>query len=140
MRKHTPLRTVMAEICAAMAADKPLAGEGLVHQTEQRHAVSREPDQRAPDRQSDDEGAGPVDRIDHPAIFSVRIERAELFSQNSVVGIGFREPRADRGLSVAVGDRDGIEEIASFMVNREACPEMRQYDRPGPVGEAVGRG
>ena len=55
-------------------------------------------------------------------------------------GIGFGEASRDGGLGVAIGGGDGIEEIAAFMVNGLACPEMRQYDRPRAIGERVGRG
>jgi hypothetical protein len=43
----------------------------------------------------------------------------------------------DRHLGSAVGGGHGIEEIASFMVNDEACAEMRQNDRAGPVCEGM---
>ena len=51
------------------------------------------------------------------------------------VGRGKRIP--DGGLGGKVGGGDRIEQGAAFVVNREGCPEMRQYDRTGLVGEGV---
>ena len=47
-------------------AGEALAGERLGHHAENRDAVLEEADQRAPDRQAGDEGAGAVDRVEHP--------------------------------------------------------------------------
>ena len=47
---------------------------------------------------------------------------------------------ADGGLGEEVGGGYRIEQRATLVVNRKACPEMRQYDRTGPVGKGVGRG
>ena len=70
-RAHRLGRAAMTEEGFALAAPETLAGEGLVHQAEQRYAVTGQPDQRAPKRQAEDEGAGAVDRIDDPAILGV---------------------------------------------------------------------
>ncbi len=47
-------------------AEVDLAGEGLRHQAGDGPAVDGEADQRAPDRDAGDEGAGAVDRVDDP--------------------------------------------------------------------------
>ena len=47
-------------------------------------AVAREADQRAPDRQAGDEGAGAVDRVEHPDVFRVGPLGAELLAQDAV--------------------------------------------------------
>jgi hypothetical protein len=54
--------------------------------------------------------------------------------------VGGAERIPDRGLGGKVGGSDRIEQGAAFVFNREACPEMRQYDRTGLVGEGVGGG
>ena len=55
-------------------------------------------------------------------------------------GIGGGDAFPDGIFGLAVGGRDRIEQIASFMVNSLICPEMRQYDRTGPVGKLVSGG
>ena len=65
-----------------------------------------------------------------------RRSRAELLADDAVRGMELcGKASADGGFGVAVGVGDRIEQIASFMVNRAACPEMRQYDRAGLVGQ-----
>ena len=63
-----------------------LAGEGLVHQAEHRRRPVQQPDQRAPQRRADDEGAGAVDRIDDPVVAALGRVRAELLADDAVVG------------------------------------------------------
>ena len=77
----------MAEEGLALAAKEALADEWLVHQTKQGLAASREPDQSAPQRLADDEGARAVDRIDDPAILGIGAQRAELLADDAVRGI-----------------------------------------------------
>ncbi len=57
-----------------------------------------------------------------------------------MIGLRTDESIPNGGLGDAVGHRDGVKKIASFMVNRESCPEMRQNDRSCLVGESVGGG
>src|SRR6476659_136577 len=127
----------MAEIALPFPAPVALAGEGLVHQAEQRAALAHKPDQRPPQGLADDEGSGPVDRIDDPAIVGVGRGRSELLPDNAMGRVGRGERIPDGGLGGEVGGGDRIEQGAAFVVNREGCPEMRQYDRTGPVGEGV---
>ena len=54
--------------------------------------------------------------------------------------VGGGEGIPDGALGLPVGCRDRIEQIASFMVNFLICPEMRQYDRTGPVSKLVSGG
>ncbi len=63
---------------ARAIAGKALAGEGLGHHAEQRLALAQKADQRAPHRQAGDEGAGAVDRIEHPDEFRVRRARCQI--------------------------------------------------------------
>ncbi len=95
------------------------------------------PIRRSPERLADDEGARPVDRIDDPTIVGIGAQRAILLSEDAVRGIDLGKRFSDRHFGGAVGGRHRIEEIASFMVNDEACPEMRQNNRAGPVGEGM---
>ena len=93
-----------------------------------------------PKRLADDEGAGAVDRIDHPAIFTFPPDCAEFLADDAVLGIGLGKDRPQRCLGREVGRGNGIEFAASFMVNGTAGPEMRQYDLSRPVGKTVGGG
>ncbi len=131
---------VMTEKGFALSAPEALAGEGLVHQAEQRGAATGQPDKGAPKRQAENEGAGAVDRVDDPAIFGVAPEGAEFFANDAVGRVGLGNSGTDRCFGGTVGRGHRIEDIASFMVNGTACPEMRQYDRAGLVGQGLGRG
>src|SRR5512144_610490 len=107
----------MAEIALPLPAPEALAGEGLVHEAEQRHAVPHEPDQRSPQRLADDEGAGAVDRIDDPAIVGVERGRSELLTDNAVGRVGGGECIPNGGLGGKVGGGDWIEQGAAFVLN-----------------------
>ena len=120
-----------------LAAKEALANEWLIHETKQGLAASLEPDQSSPERLADDKGARAVDRIDDPTIIGISAQRAVLLTDDAVRGIDLGERFPDRHFGGAVGGRNRIEEIASFMVNDEACPEMRQNNRAGPVGEGM---
>ena len=47
---------------------------------------------------------------------------------------------SDGGLGGDVRGSDRVEQGAALMVNGEARPKMRQYDRTSTVGERVGGG
>ena len=123
-----------------LPAPEALAGEGLVHQAKQRCPVPEEADKGAPQRLADDEGAGAVDRIDDPAIVGLGPARAELLADDAVRRVGLGDRLSDGGFGGDVGGSDRVEQGAAFMVNGEARPEMRQYDRTSTVGERVGGG
>ena len=80
-----------------------------------------EPDQRAPERQAEDEGAGAVDRIDHPAIVGIA-RGARRTPRRGCRGPGRRRQAHPgwRASASPVGGGDRIEQIASFMVNGAA--------------------
>jgi hypothetical protein len=86
---------------------------------------------------ADNEGARAVDRVDDPTIIGIGAQRAILFPDDAVGGIDFGKRFPDRHFGGAVGGRNRIEEIASFVVNDEACPEMRQNNRASTVGEGM---
>ena len=127
----------MAEEGFALTREESLASEGLIHQTKEWNAATRQADQCSPQREAEDEGTGAVDRIDHPAIVGIAPGRAELLANDAVTRTGVCQRFPNRGLRCTVGRGDRIEKIASFMVNREGCPEMRQNDRAGSVGQSV---
>ena len=103
-----------------LPAPEALAGEGLVHEAEERCAVADEADQGAPERLADDEGAGAVDRIDDPAIVGLGPARAELLADDAVRRMGVGDRVSDGGLGSNVCGSDGIEQGAALMVNGEA--------------------
>ena len=65
-------------------AGEQLAEIGLVHQAAHRRAVMGQADQGAPGRQAGDEGAGPVDGVEHPDALGVEVLRAELLAEDAV--------------------------------------------------------
>ena len=103
-----------------LPAPEALAGEGLVHQAEQRCPVPEEADQGAPERLADDEGAGAVDRIDDPAIVGLGPARAELLADDAMRRVGVGDRLSDGGLGGNVRGGDGIEQGAALVVNGEA--------------------
>ena len=64
--------------------------------------------------------------------------RSELLPDDAMGRVGGGKRRPDGGLGGKVGGGDRIEQGAAFVVNRQRCPEMRQYDRTGMVGEGMG--
>jgi len=65
-------------------------------------------DQRAENRKAGDEGAGAVDRIDHPGVVSAGVVFAQFLAKDSVIGIGLDDEVADRLFGLAVGAGDGL--------------------------------
>ena len=110
----------VAEVALRLPAPEALAGEGLVHEAEQRCAVPEEADKGAPQRLADDEGAGAVDRIDDPAIVGLGPARAELLADDAVRRMGVGDRLSDGGLGGNVRGGDRIEQGAALVVNGEA--------------------
>ena len=79
-------------------------------------------------------------RVDDPAVVGARTGRSELLPDDAMGRMGRGKRVPDGGLGGKIGGGDRIEKGAAFVVNREGCPEMRQYDRTGLVGEGVGGG
>src|SRR5690606_15623874 len=83
-RPQGPLAIAAAPPGLAAVAPETFAGEGLVHHAKRGITVARQPDQRAPDRQTGDEGPGAVDRIDDPAEFRRAVLVAEFLAMNAM--------------------------------------------------------
>ena len=66
-------------------------------------------------RHADDEGAGAVDRIEHPAIRTVRGNVSEFLAVNAVIGIFGRESAAHDLLGAAIGFGDRVEGALRFI-------------------------
>ncbi len=112
-----------------------------MHGAEHRPAVVFEADQRAPHRQAGDEGARPVDRIEHPDVFGILTFAAVFLPEDAVVGIALADHPSHRLLRRLVGDGDGIEGLTGELVlDLEPRAEPRQ-DRPaGGIGQLVEEG
>ncbi len=108
-------------------AGEALAGERLVHRPEDRPAVVLEPDQRAPHRQTGDEGTGAVDRIEHPDVFGIDPLASVLLAEDAVLWPHFADQRPHRRFRRPVGDGDRIEgPVGMLVLDRQLRPEMRQ--------------
>ena len=101
-----------------------------MHGAEHRPAEMLEPDQRPPHRQAGDEGARPVDRIEHPDVLGVLALAAEFLAEDAVLGKSLGEQPAHRLLRRPIGHRDRIEgAVAELVLDVEALTEPRK-DRP----------
>ncbi len=116
---------------------EPLAQIGLVHHADHGLAVLDEPDQRAPDRDAEDEGPSAVDGIERPAIGALGGLVGEFFAGDAVLGIVRLDQPAHRHLGAAVRLGDGIEPARGLVDDIAACAEMRTDDVAGGVGESV---
>ena len=110
---------------------KALAGEGLRHHAEHRLAVLEKADQHAPERQPGDEGAGAVDRVEHPDEFGVGALAAILLADDAVLRIG-RSPislriAASAARSAAV---TGSKPAAALVLDRSRVPEIAAGSQP----------
>ena len=112
-----------------------------MHRAEYGLAPVFEADQRAPHRQAGDEGARPVDRIEHPDPFGVDPLWSELLAEDTVIGVALGEQAAHRRLRRPVGDRHRIEgAVAELVLDVETGAEMRQDGAAGDFGHVVEKG
>jgi len=100
----------------AAVAGEALAGEGLVHHAVDRYALAGQPDQRAPDRDAGDEGAGAVDRVEHPDIVGVGVLGAEFLAEDAVGREGALDQVAHHVLAGAIALGHGVEDAAARLV------------------------
>ncbi len=122
-------------------ADVALAGEGLRHHAEGRRAAARQADQCPPHRQTRDEGARPVDRVEHPDVLGVESLGAVFLAENAMVGMMGADQRPHRRLRRPVRHRHRIEGgPAQLVLHRQPRSEMRQDRRPGRIGEPIEKG
>ena len=98
-------------------------------------AVFVEADERAPDGNAGDEGAGAVDRIDDPDMAAVRLHHAMLFAEDAVVRIAALDQAPDRQLRRPVGLGHRVEAAGLLVGDVGAVPEPRQRLRAGRIGE-----
>jgi hypothetical protein len=129
--------------CASTVCPETLVGEWLAHHSHCRAPVEQQANQRPPDGNSAQEGAGAIDRVEDP-LNGAAAGGAEFFAHDGV----FRESRGDqvayRPFRLAVGIGDGIE-AESFLglcadVQVALCAESRQGLPVGRVGERVKEG
>jgi len=112
-----------------------------MHGAEHRPAVVLQPDQRPPYRQAGDEGAGTVDRIEHPDVLRIGPLPAVFLAEDAVLRITFGEQLPHRRLRRPIGDGDRIEgAFAELVLDIEALAEPRQDRPPRNVGHVVEEG
>ena len=75
-------------------------------------------DQRAPGGQAGDEGAGAVDRIEHPDVFRIRLLGAEFLADDAVGREAALDELAHGRLARPVGLGDRVERAAAGLVLR----------------------
>src|SRR5690606_928618 len=120
---------------SAIGAEEDLLEHGLAHQPEQRHVVTREPDERPPQRRADEERAGAVDRIDVPPVRRAAAPLGLLLADDAVIGIALGYRGARHALDRLVGIRDGVERVSAFVLDREGLTKVRLRDAAGGMGE-----
>ena len=130
-RRQAPrLAAAAFQIRTTAVCIKALTGEGLGHDAETGAAVDIMADQRSPDRNAGDEGAGSVDRIDHPLpslSVATAHDGAELLAQNGMVGKPLADQRTDRLFRRPIGLCHRIEIARSeLVVDAATGPETRQ--------------
>ena len=97
-------------------AGETLAGERLVHHAIDRNALAGQANERAPDRDAGDEGAGAVDRVEHPNIVGVGILGAEFLAEDAMGREGALDQVAHHVFAGASALGDGIEDAAARFV------------------------
>ena len=115
----------------AIAADPTFAGHRLVDGAEHRHAVLEQPDQGAKARPAGDEGAGAVNRVDHPDAARAFVMRRQFLADDAVIGKARGEDFAQRLLGQAVGDGDRA--LVGFLLSGHAGTEIRADHRAGCI-------
>jgi hypothetical protein len=105
------------------------AGEWLVHEPEHRAALVQQSDQRAPHRCSGDEGACPVDGIDHPLQGRRCALLPELFADDAVLRRAGANHAGDGAFGGFIRLRDGIEgRAAGLVAHSHRFAKLWQYD------------
>src|SRR5690606_23597961 len=79
IRQHQP--------AAARRAEEDFLEHGLAHQPENRHVVTRKPDERAPQRRAGHERARAVDRIEVPRVWGAAAALVLLLADDAVIRI-----------------------------------------------------
>jgi len=109
-----------------------------MHHAGDRHAPVFETDQRAPDRQAGDEGAGAVDRIEHPDVFGIDPLAAEFLAENAVLGMALGQEIAHRPFRRPIAHRHRVEgDALELVLDLHPRAEVRQDRPPGDLGQFV---
>ena len=119
-------------------ANESLAQHRLVQDAQQRHVILFQRDQRAPFVAAGDEGAGAIDRIEHPT----EAGRAGLFAiflaQDGVVRALAVDDGADGAFGATIGLGDGIEAVQPLFVRHIDALAEKGPDRcPAGIGQAA---
>jgi len=105
------------EIRTIGIAVKQLARERLGHHASLCIAIDRQADQCSPDRQTRDERAGAINRVDHPDMTAIDIFRAIFFAKNAVIWKLAPDDCTNRAFRSTVGFRDRIKSRSVFVVD-----------------------
>src|SRR5688572_24547917 len=100
-----PLAAGAAKARAAAVTEEALAREGLVHHPKDRLTRAAQADQRAPGRKPGDEGAGAVDRVEHPDVIRVLLLGPEFLPDDPMGREAALDELAHGGLPGPVGLR-----------------------------------
>ena len=123
--------TAMHIECFSRQADEGFADEGLGHEAGDGATLVEKADQRAPDGDPGDEGAGAVDGIDDPVIGAGGGFGVPFLTDDAMVGEAIGDHGADGDFGVAVGGSDRIETGFPFVLDGE---------RRAEAGEGAARG
>src|SRR5205823_13163323 len=88
-----------------------------------------EADQGGPVGDVADEAAGPVDRVDDPAVAGGPWRAAELLAEKAIAGERGRQSGAQRLLGVAVGNGDRA--VVGLPLDGDVAVEVTEGDLPG---------
>jgi len=91
--------------------------------------VAGEPDQRAPNRDTGNEGARAVDRIEHPDIFGIDVLVAELLPQHAMGREAAFDQMAHHALAGAVALGHRIEHATGRLVLQRVMRTEERQDR-----------
>ena len=114
-----------------------LAGKRLVHHAEDRFVAIQQSDERAPKRAAHDEGAGPVDGIDDPAVTAAGVGRAVLLADQTMARKAGFERLGDRFFRGSIGGRDRVKARIQLVFNSDRLAEMLEDCRAAQLSESV---
>ena len=129
-------RAVGAAVVVRLAGERheDFAREGLGHEPGDGAAIDREADQRAPDGDAGDEGAGAVDWVDDPAEAAGAGLVVPLLADDRMIGEALAEECADGEFGLAIGLGNGIETAGLLVVHSDGLAEAGQGLGGGDLG------
>ena len=104
-----------------------------VDETRHRNVVPDQPDKRSEDRPPADEGAGAVDRVDHPAVAAAALPRGMFLAEDLVIRKGRDDGVAQGKFGGLVGHRD--RRVIGLPFDGAAAAEPLRDDRPADIGK-----